>query len=164
MPINGAPFFKNMGVRNLNFDYLKGVYVLRKLALLNSSSILDIGESVAGKEVPVDIHGLDTHGVRVFAGDVSTKNIAMYHNDSDGYLVTSSGRFIATSANGGRLRLGDTVGRSESIVIGTGHQLVPVSVATGSAPAGITGGIYYDTTLNKLCVYTGAGYETITSS
>jgi hypothetical protein len=36
--------------------------------------------------------------------------------------------------------------------------------ATVSAPAGVKGTLYFDTTLNKLRVYTGSAYETITSS
>jgi len=36
-------------------------------------------------------------------------------------------------------------------------------VATGSLPAGPEGAIAYDSTLNKLVVYTGAAWETVTS-
>jgi len=38
------------------------------------------------------------------------------------------------------------------------------NIATASAPTGIKGLVYYDTTLNKLRVYTGSVYETITSA
>lgn len=42
--------------------------------------------------------------------------------------------------------------------------LFPVQAATASAPSYVKGGLYFDTTLNKLRIGGAAGWETITSA
>jgi len=41
--------------------------------------------------------------------------------------------------------------------------IFPVQAATGSAPSYVKGGLYFDTTLNKLMVGGATGWETVTS-
>ena len=41
---------------------------------------------------------------------------------------------------------------------------MPVQAATASAPAYVKGGVYFDTTLNKLRVGGATGWETVTSA
>lgn len=46
----------------------------------------------------------------------------------------------------------------------TGGLIFPAQAATASAPAYVKGGLYFDTTLNKLRVGGASGWETVTSS
>ena len=41
--------------------------------------------------------------------------------------------------------------------------LMPIQAPTASAPAYVKGGIYFDTTLNKMRIGGAAGWETVTS-
>lgn len=143
----------SVGRISTKYDYLKGVYardvggVLRKLALLNSSSIMDIGENIVGKEVPVDIHGLDTHGLRIFAGGVSSDTISLFHDDSNGHLNTSAGRLIIDAASGVSLNGG-------SLAYAVMH----------SDGAAVDGGLRWDAANHKLQIHNGTAWETVTSA
>lgn len=159
-----------VGRANLNFDYLKGVYardvggVLRKIAVLNSSSILDLGQDLAGLEVPVIIHGTDAAGLEIRAADTSTKSIKMYHDDTQGVITTSAGQLHLNASDGGKFVVGATAGYTYQVSVGTGCQLILGAFATAAAPAEIEGGCYYDLTLHKLRIRGAAGYETVTSA
>jgi hypothetical protein len=49
------------------------------------------------------------------------------------------------------------------VTVGTNNVFFPVQAANASPPAYVAGGMYYDTTLNKLRIGGAAGWETVTS-
>jgi hypothetical protein len=63
-----------------------------------------------------------------------------------------------------RLRLAVAAGATDGCgIVATTNVFLPVQAPTASAPAYVKGGIYFDTTLNKLRVGGATAWETITS-
>lgn len=156
-----------VGQANIGFAYLKGVYardvggVLRKIAVLNSSSILDIGEDTAGLEVPTTVHGTTSTGLRVTSGDAA-KVIGLFHNGSIGYLSCGAGLVLECGGVSLFKVGGDTGGSTSSVRIGAENLFFPIQAATGGKTYRV-GSVWFNTTLNKLQVGGAAGIETITS-
>jgi hypothetical protein len=72
---------------------------------------------------------------------------------SMGYIGVLGGAAIQFGANG----------NATTIAISASQVFFPIQAPTASAPAYVKGGIYYDTTLNKIRVGGAAGWETVTS-
>lgn len=97
-------------------------------------------------------------------------------NGSDGYSILSLLHFRLTkddnSQGHGTLHISmEGYGVGDHDILTVDHSgkvtafgvLMPVQALTASAPAYVKGGIYFDTTLNKLRVGGATGWETITS-
>jgi len=106
-------------------------------------STLTVNYSSATKE-PIGISNSNTGGKSWYVGDGTG---------------TSAGQFGFRNAT-------DSI--TALIITGTGAgyfagTISPQSATTASAPAYVKGAIYFDTTLNKLCVGGASAWETITS-
>lgn len=87
-------------------------------------------------------------------------------NNSDAWLIYDAGSsslFVRDSVNGVMtLELDPGAGANGKVALGS--VLFPVQAATISAPNYVKGGLYFDTTLNKLRVGGATAWETVTSS
>lgn len=99
-----------------------------------------------------------TSAINIFVS--ASGNIAVGDASINGTYFDNSGNSVAIGTNdvpvaSARLELG-----------GTTKGFLPPRVTTtekGNISSPATGLVVYDTTLNKLCVYTGAAWETVTS-
>jgi hypothetical protein len=101
----------------------------------------------------------------LFTNSAGITKFEQYHNSTNIMAFRSNG----TSFMSGGFVYGDTVRDASSIVEmeSTTQGFLPPRMTTTqknaiSTPA--TGLVVYDSTLNKLCVYTGASWETVTSA
>lgn len=90
-----------------------------------------------------------------------------YNNNTDGFEWYTAATVQAYLSSAGQFSLGATANASAILQADSTTQgFLPPRMTTTqknaiSSPA--TGLVVYDTTLNKLAVYTGAGWETVTS-
>lgn len=75
-----------------------------------------------------------------------------------GYNLQLSGGFL-----GGMLLVGGAAGTSQ-VAINGNNVLFPVQAAGATPPTYVAGGIYYNTTSNKMMIGGAAGWETVTSA
>jgi hypothetical protein len=103
--------------------------------------------------------------------------ISVSNTNASGVVGTATALSIPALVNAGTittaygLKIGDVAGAGTNYSIYTGLGLVrfgdvmlPAQAPTASAPAYVKGGIYFDTTLNKLRVGGATAWETITSA
>lgn len=104
--------------------------------------------------------------------DVLAQRLQIYNNGTNTFNMDGAGSWTVgatrlTVASGGNVGIGTATPSAKLDVSSTTQGFLPPRMTTTqknaiSSPA--TGLVVYDTTLNKLCVYTGAGWETITSA
>jgi hypothetical protein len=95
-------------------------------------------------------------------GDTMTGSLLF----SNGGRLWNPGTYIDLRGNGNNVDLllaAGLIGGTSSVQIGTASVLFPVQAPTASAPTYVKGGMYFDTTLNKLRVGGATGWETVTS-
>jgi hypothetical protein len=103
--------------------------------------------------------------------------ISVSNTNAAGTVTTATALKVLSLVNAGTittaygLLIGNVAGAGTNYAIKTGSGLVsfgdvvlPVQAPTASAPAYVKGGIYFDTTLNKLMVGGATAWETITSA
>jgi lysophospholipase L1-like esterase len=85
-------------------------------------------------------------------------------SSTQGYTAIQA-NVTETSTGSGTKRLLDLqVNGASKVSVRNDGVMMPVQAPTASAPAHVVGGIYFDTTLNKLRVGGASGWETVTSS
>ena len=82
---------------------------------------------------------------------------------TQGYTALLVNPTETTTGSGNKLLADFQVGGTSKVSIKNDGVIFPVKAATASAPTYVKGGIYFDTTLNKLRVGGASGWETITS-
>jgi len=116
---------------------------------------------VSGSGYSSTVVGASDPQFRIQNNTANYNNITFYNDDLNGYIGCTD--YTATAGNLNLvpdrnlvLNPGGTINCSKVIK--------PVQAATASAPTYVKGGIYFDTTLNKLRVGGATVWETITSS
>ena len=87
------------------------------------------------------------------SGNITISNNSVYNMTTVGYVGISGSCAIGFGLNG----------TTTIITVNTNNVFFPVQAPNATPPAYVKGGIYFDTTLNKLRVGGAAGWETITS-
>lgn len=82
---------------------------------------------------------------------------------TQGYTALLVNPTETATGSGTKLLADFQVGGTSKVSIKNDGVIFPVKAATASAPTYVKGGIYFDTTLNKLRVGGASGWETITS-
>lgn len=101
------------------------------------------------------------------AGD---RNIAIgpyagnYANSSNEVWIDNIDRGNLAASKSSSLIYGKTAANPKDQTLSVNAVIFPVQAATASAPPYVKGGIYFDTTLNKLRVGGASGWETVTSA
>jgi len=112
--------------------------------------------TISATTVQAAINELDTEKVAKAGGTMSGDlNLGGFD------LITLR---ILYGANGSVVGLSQNVGGTDRVVISITNLIFPVQAPTATAPAYTKGGLYFDTTLNKLMVGGAAGWETVTSA
>lgn len=78
--------------------------------------------------------------------------------------IGSTGTSIVYEINQGGTRTNSSSSTGKSIAINSNGVFFPYAVVTASAPTYTKGGMYFDTTLNKLRIGGASGWETVTSA
>jgi hypothetical protein len=96
------------------------------------------------------------------------------HDGSIVFQVAGTSKWFVQGKSGGTWVLTDAVNSVSAITataaagkngsVALGSVLKPVQAATASAPTYVKGGVYFDTTLNKLMVGGATAWETVTSA
>lgn len=82
---------------------------------------------------------------------------------TQGYTALLVNPTETTTGSGNKLLADFQVGGTSKVSIKNDGVIFPVQAATASAPTYVKGGIYFDTTLNKLRVGGAIGWETVSS-
>lgn len=82
---------------------------------------------------------------------------------TQGYTALLVNPTETTTGSGNKLLADFQVGGTSKVSIKNDGVIFPVKAATASAPTYVKGGIYFDTTLNKLRVGGAIGWETVSS-
>lgn len=99
------------------------------------------------------------------SGSQAQLNVAPTINQSGtaNYIALLVNPSETATGSGTKLLADFQVGGTSKVSIKNDGVIFPVKAATASAPTYVKGGIYFDTTLNKLRVGGASGWETITS-
>lgn len=90
-------------------------------------------------------------------------NPTINQSSTAGYTMLLINPTESATGSGAKLLADFQVGGTSKVSIKNDGVIFPVQAATASAPTYVKGGVYFDTTLNKLRVGGASGWETITS-
>ena len=137
--------------------------LVQNSAFTSNFSVRDDGRIFLGTSMQVIGNNIDNSGGSVTLASYGTSfgfNVFINNNNSSNSL---------TSLNG-YVHFGDTAqppASAQVTITSTTRGFLPPRMTTAQkvtlAATAVAGLMIYDTNLNKLCVYTGAGWETITS-
>lgn len=126
---------------------------------------------LSGKEIKnIPAGNITAITVQTAINKLDTKKVAKTGDTMTGTLVTpgvrSSSNMLIGGSGVGALTLDSIrVGSTRYVEINTTSKVFfPVQAPTVTAPTYVLGGIYFDTTLNKLRVGGAVGWETVTST
>jgi len=139
-------------------------------AVQNINQVCKVGNKIyAVSNLDTFIEGVNTSGNQVFKLFLNSDRGELELNGSTGGTVIHLSAYTNSYISNKSLGVGSNIVDNSAILHATSTTkgfLPPVMTTAQknaiSSPA--TGLIVYDTTLNKLCVYTGAAWETITSA
>lgn len=90
-------------------------------------------------------------------------NPTINQSSTAGYTMLLINPTESATGSGAKLLADFQVGGTSKVSIKNDGVIFPVQAVTASAPTYVKGGVYFDTTLNKLRVGGASGWETITS-
>lgn len=111
-----------------------------------------------------DIHVSSTSAKVRIGADASSSYLDISRNNTTGFFEYNAAQ--ASPFRGHRFQLGgvDALVIAEDGTITSSGVFKPQQASTAGAPAHVVGGMYFDTTLNKLRIGGATGWETVTSS
>jgi hypothetical protein len=116
--------------------------------------------SIAGS-IGLNITGTLSSSSGIQYGQTTTPTISQ--SGTAGYTALLINATESSTGSGTKLLADFQVGGVSKVSIGQNGVLYPVQATTAGAPTYVKGGIYFDTTLNKLRVGGATAWETVTS-